>query len=218
MNEGLNSSSQQKTNLRRRFLKDTLQLGSGTVLAQAATIISFPLLSRIFAEEAFGIAALFGSVVLILSTISGLRYEFAILLPEDESDGFKLCILQIILTTVLGLIMGVLVWIWRDPIARSLNSPELGRYLWAIGPVVVVFGILNGLGYWFTRVRRFVFLAGTHLMSSIVTAISQFLAGILGYATAGGLIAGTVLGKTLENGVQGWKSISAFRQYRFQGI
>lgn len=96
--------------MRQRFLLDTLQLGSGTALAQGITILSVPVLSRIYAPESFGIAALFGSIVIILSIISGLRYELAIILPENDSDGFALFLLHAGLSVLSGAITGLIFW------------------------------------------------------------------------------------------------------------
>ena len=198
--------------MRSRFLADIVQLGSGTALAQGVTILSVPVLSRIFVPESFGIAALFGSLMIILSTISGLRYELAVLLPEDDSDGFDLLLLQIGLAVVIGTITGFLLWVGRHHISQWLNAPELEQYLWFVGPAAVVLSLLNGLSYWNTRRKRFAFLASTKLANSIVTAVTQLLAGILGSATAGGLIGGNVFGKAFEDGVQGWRVISDSRR------
>ena len=201
----------------RRFLADTFRLGSGTVLAQGVMILSVPVLSRIYAPESFGIAALFGSLIIILSTIAGLRYELAILLPEDDSDGFDLLLLQIGLVFVISSILGVLFWLAKSPISQWLNSPELEKYIWFVGPGAIVLSLLNGLSYWNTRRKRFTFLAVARFVSSIGTAITQLLAGFLSAATAGGLIGGNVFGKALEDGVQGWRVMSDSRRIGMRG-
>jgi len=66
------------------FAKDVLKLASGTVLAQIISILSAPLLTRLFGPEAFGLAALFGSVSGIIGVVACLRYELSIMLPRPR--------------------------------------------------------------------------------------------------------------------------------------
>lgn len=65
-------------------LKHITMIAGGTTLAQLVNILATPVISRIYSPEDFGVAAVFMSVVSILSVISALRYELAIPLPKTE--------------------------------------------------------------------------------------------------------------------------------------
>ena len=208
--------AQQPFESRKNFLLDTFKLGSGTALAQLVTVLSVPVLSRLFLPESFGAATLFGAIVIIFSTISGLRYELAILLPEEASDGFLLFSLQSVFTLFFGLIVGFASWALRNPIALWLNEPSLASYLWLIGPAIFIFGMMNGLNYWNTRQKQFKLIAVTKLLNSLATVVFQLIFGFWGYATSGVLIAGNVFGKVVEDAIQGWKTLVDVKNNAFR--
>lgn len=209
MEQLLNKTPQTQTasSARKSYLKDTMQLGSGAALAQVATILSIPILSRIFTPESFGIAALFSAIVIILSAISGLRFELAILLPEEEQDGFVIFVLHFFLTLCFGLFTGLVFWLGRGFIASAIKAPEIEQYLWLAGPAIIVFGILNGFNFWNTRQKKYKLISAGKLGGSTGTALIQLLFGILGHTSAAGLIGGSILGKTLEDGIQGYSIV-----------
>lgn len=196
---------------RRSFLVHAAQLGSGTALAQGILILAVPVLARIYAPEAFGVATVFFSITMTLSVITGLRYELAILLPEEDRDAIDLLRLHLALTLLFSILVGLLLWLWRGPLVQLLNTPALARYAWLLGGGVLCFGALNGLISWHSRRERFGHLAVTRLGGSASTVAVQFATGLLGMATPGGLIMGGVLGKALEGTLQ---SVRACRDAR----
>ena len=203
----INSTKDRDQQSRKSFLWDAFQLGSGTALAQILTILAVPILSRMYSPEVFGITGLFISLVTIFSTISGLRYDLAIVLPEKESDGFALLQVHMGFTILMGVITGLIFGFGRHLIADWFNSPHLASYLWYAGPAVIIFGLMNGLNYWNTRRKRFKLLAATKLINNASMVFVQLSLAILGYPIAGALIGGNVLGKFLEDIVQGYKTI-----------
>ncbi len=207
MKDSSDTPSPLKQDPRKNFLLDTLKLGSGTALAQAIAIIAVPLLSRLYLPETIGVATLFAAIVIVFASISGLRYELAILLPENESDGFQLFALHVIFTIVMGLIVGLLIWMLRAQIALLFKEPKLEFYMWFIGPSIIIFGFMNGLNYWNTRRKRFKLLASTKLLNSFFMVALQLICGFLGFATSGALIGGNVLGKFVEDLFQAWNTL-----------
>ncbi len=187
------------------FLKDVAQLGSGTALAQGLMMLSMPVLSRLYDPDAFGIAAVYLSILMVLSVISGLRYELAVLLPEEEQDAADLFRLHLVLTLGIATASGAILWILRARVAGWLHAPALADYLWLVGPGVFLYGILNALNAWNTRRKRFGMLATTRVVGSAGMVASQLAAGLGGLTSAGGLIAGGLLGRGLEDSIQGWR-------------
>ncbi|HPG39128.1 MAG TPA: oligosaccharide flippase family protein [bacterium] len=183
---------------RKKYFWDTLQLGSGTAISQLILIFSIPVLSRIYTPDDFGIAALFSSIVMILSGISALRYELAILLPEDENDGYIIFIMQSLITLVFGVICGVIFWLGKAPIAHWLKAPEIEPYLWLSSPAIIFFGLLNGLNLWNSRLKKYRLISAGKVAGSGATAGIQLLFGILGSVSPAGLINGTIWGKVAE--------------------
>ncbi|MBN1542350.1 oligosaccharide flippase family protein [candidate division KSB1 bacterium] len=185
-----------------RFFLDTLKLGAGTSIGQVLVALSAPILSRLYLPEAFGAFAVFNSVVLTFSMISGFRYELAILLPQDDHDAFDLLTLQLALNLLFAVIVGLLIGIFSDTIATSLGQPDIANLLWLAGVGIFLFGSFNGINYWNSRFRRYRMLGMARIINSMVTTLTQVVAALSLFAGAGGLIFGLLIGKTAENGLQ----------------
>ena len=84
------------------FKADVLRLVSGTSLAQVISLLAAPILTRIYAPEAFGIAALFASITGILSVLACMRYELAIVLPDNDREAANLLAVCLVITFLIA--------------------------------------------------------------------------------------------------------------------
>ena len=69
-----------------RFLKDALTLATGTFLAQIVPLAVSPLLTRIYSPGDFGLFSVYMSLISVLSAVVTGRYEYAIMLPQEDDD------------------------------------------------------------------------------------------------------------------------------------
>lgn len=82
----------------------TSDLGSliaGTGFAQGLSVVVAPVLARFYGPEAFGVFAVYLSVVVFANSFISGRYEYAIPLPEVDDDAEDLVVLAIAITGVL---------------------------------------------------------------------------------------------------------------------
>jgi len=79
-----------------KFFQNLVKLSSSTLLAQVLLIISSPLLTRLYSPEDFGVFAFFIGIIGVLSTITNLRYEQAIIIPKKDSLANQLVYLSLI--------------------------------------------------------------------------------------------------------------------------
>jgi lipopolysaccharide exporter len=176
---------------------DVFKLASGTTIAQALGILVSPILTRFYDPKAFGIFAIFTSVIAIIGVISCLRYEFAIMLPETDEEAANLLVGSIIISVVISLLLVPIVWLGGTAISRLLNSPELGPYLWLVPPTILLGGVAVGhpaLNYWVTRNKHFGWLSVARISGSIVTISTQLIFCLIRHTTGGNLIIASVLG------------------------
>jgi lipopolysaccharide exporter len=181
------------------FVYDILKLGSGTTLSQLILIAAMPILSRLYPVSLFGTTALFISLITIISSISGFRYEMAILLPKENNEGFHLFTIASIFTLVVGALVGAVIGFNRFLISDILNDPSLIKYLWLAGPGIIFFGMANVFNIWITRRTKYLLLAKAKALSSSLSIVIQIISGLLGLISAGSLIVGNLFGKFLEN-------------------
>lgn len=180
------------------FTANVLKLASGSLLAQGLLVLIAPVLTRLFAPDAFGLAALFTSITGIASVIACLRYELSIMLPKSKEDASNLLgvsILFVLITT--GVIVLIILFIGNQ-IAILLNSPELIKYLWLIPIAVFVNGAFLALSYWNSRSKHFGRLSLMRVISSIITGSGSLGAGFSGLVSGGILIAARVLGQLVS--------------------
>jgi O-antigen/teichoic acid export membrane protein len=76
--------------LKNNFIKNILILATGTAFSQIIIFISLPIITRLYSVNEFGILSLFIAIVAIISLISSLRYESAIMLPKSEKNALSL--------------------------------------------------------------------------------------------------------------------------------
>ena len=110
------------------FIKNVTILSIGTALAQAVSIISIPVLSRLFPPEAFGVAAVFASVGGIGGIISCLRYDLAIMLPKEEKDAASVFFLSLIFVFLVSGVFFIVLWQGRDFFAALFHWKMLHNY------------------------------------------------------------------------------------------
>ena len=185
------------------FSGDVLKLVTGTTFAQILVILASPLLTRLFSPEAFGLLAIFTSITKVLGVVSCLRYEFAIMLPDEERDAVNLLALCTAIVTGISLLALPFFIVFEPVIVSVLNAPGLTGYLWLVSPFVFVSGLFVALNYWNSRTRRYGRLSVARIVSSVAITGGQLAAGAAGMATGGALIWTSALGQGVGTAVLG---------------
>ncbi len=136
---------------RSEFSKNTLKLISGTVIAQALSILVSPLLSRLYTPTEFGLFTLVTSIFSMLALISGGRYEVAILLPKKKTDSVNLLALSFasnfFFLILFYFVLAVLDIFW------GLN--KLGIWYYLLPIFVFLVGMSQSLTSWFNRRKKY---------------------------------------------------------------
>ncbi|MFC1867384.1 lipopolysaccharide biosynthesis protein [Thermodesulfobacteriota bacterium] len=185
------------------FAGDVLKLVSGTTFAQALSLITAPVLTRLYAPEAYGVLALFGSITGIIGVIVCLRYELAIMLPENDKDAANLLGASLGIASVISLVMIPVFWWEGSPISQWLNTPSLATYLWLAPLVIFIGGVFSVLNYWNSRTRHFGRLSIARVTHSLTTTPLMLCLGFVGHATAGSMIGSGIAGQALATSVLG---------------
>jgi len=190
---------------------DVMKLAGGTTIAQAITVLSLPILARLYPADAFGTAGLFTSLVTIASVIACLRYEFAIMLPSSDEEAANVFGIAFITPLLFGVLTGLLFAVAGDEIVRLMNAPALANYLWLLPITLTLVGMYQALNYWNSRSKRFGRLSAVLVGASATSSAIQLAAGFSGQTTAGGLIVGGTSGtavSTVTLGLQIWRDQS----------
>ncbi len=205
------------------FTGDVLKLVSGTTIAQLLGLAASPLLTRLFAPEAFGLLAVFSSLTSIVGVLVCLRYERAILLPEDNREAANLLAVSLLSAALVTATTILLLRMLHAPLLRWLDAAELAPYLWLAPPMVFINGVFLALNFWNTRTKHFGRLSVARVTSSLLTTTAKVGSGLAGYATAGAFIGATVFGQGIATAVLGIQISLSDRKFlggaiNFQGM
>lgn len=176
------------------FVSDVMKLVGATTFAQILAMVSSPIVTRLYGPEAFGVYAVFLSIIGTFVMVICLRYELPIVLPRSDRDAAPLLWLSIAIAGIVSLLMVPLVLLFRLEIEAALNSPGLGQWLLLVPVTLFVAGIFQALNYWNTRTRQFGRLSAAQVTRSIAIVGTQLAAGVAGYVSGGSLILGAVAG------------------------
>ena len=176
------------------FVRNVGILASGTAGAQAILIACVPFLTRLYAPEDFGMIAVYMSLLALLGILSGLRYELAIPLPEEEVEAANLLALSLILISITSSLSLLIVCSLATPIADLLGIPALSNHLWLLPIGVGLAGVYRTFNYWAIRQKNFSAVSGTQIKQAIAIATIQ-----LACFKLGGL--GLILGQTCSQGI-----------------
>ena len=87
------------------FVGHVAVMMSGKSLAAIIALVAMPIVARLFVPSDFGIAAMFASIVGIISSVASLRYASAIVLPKEEPEATTLMAFSYRVTLLVFLVM-----------------------------------------------------------------------------------------------------------------
>lgn len=155
--------------------KNFLTLLSGGAFAQLFPLLASVILARLYTPEEFGTLAIFTAIVMTLSSIANLRYEFAIVLPTDEKDAVAIVILSIILCLFYSLLIFIIIIFFKDNILHAISGDKLGNYIYIIPLAVFLNGIYNSLSYYSLRFKKFKDISISNITRSAAKSILQIV-------------------------------------------
>lgn len=170
------------------FLKNVITLVSGTALAQLITVIVYPISSRLFSPEDFGMVEVITSITAILTGIASLKYEQGIVLPRKDSEGKTLFNLSILLNFIFCLSTLLIIACFSGKIALWLDNVALQPYLFAVPFLVFFSALFTSLRFYAIRKKEFKLIAKVSVKKAIVGAITLITFGLCKLGSVGLII------------------------------
>lgn len=148
-----------------------LLLGS-TVAAQAITLLSLPLVTRLYSPSDFGAFATYSAIVGTAGVIACGRMELAIPLPADKNDARDIgatALAILVIFSAITLVICLCVWLAFDRIPLFVLLVPLG---------VFSAGLLSIGQYLLIRAKNFTVVAKARIVQSLVSSCVQIIGGI----------------------------------------
>ena len=193
-------------------IRNFTKLLSANVVAQVIGLIVYPILTRIYAPEDFGLLNLFLSIGGVLTIISTAEYYYAIVLPKEHKQAVAVLWTGVLCLILTGGVVCLSVF-FATPIASLLKTPLLASYYWMMPFYVMAMGGWNLLNYWYIRTTKYSRISHYQISQSILSAGGKMGFGYLGILQ-GGMIYSVVLAPLVALVVSfiTWKPIAILRK------
>lgn len=173
------------------FYKNVAWVAGGTAAAQAITVLSTPVVTRLYTPSDYGVFSFFTAVLIVLQPLATLTYAMAIPLAEDRALAQGLLKLCAVIAASFSLALAGAVLLAGPWVAARFGMPEAAPFLWLLPVCVLGSGLYESLSYWAIRGKHFKAVSATQVSQGVSSAAVKIG---LGFAGAGpiGLILGLV--------------------------
>jgi len=176
------------------FGRNVSLLAGGTAVGQAIVILASPILTRIYTTSDFGLLQAYTSILSFPIVIAALRYDWAALLPEQETTAATLVALALGIVLVMSLIFAGIAW-WFANSSLSPRGEALWSYWWLLPIATCGAGAYQVLSQWSLRRKAYSSLAATKLTQGLSQVTIQLILGFFFQAGFLGLLLGDALGR-----------------------
>ena len=183
------------------------KLLSASVAAQAIGLVVYPILTRMYAPEDFGLLNLFLSIGNVLVVLSVADYYYAIVLPKQDRDAVALTHTSLLCLLVSTGLIAVSV-LFSKPISMLFKSPALGGYYWMMPLYVLVMGVWNILNYWYIRTKSFGRISNYQILQSVLSVGGKIGLGCAG-VLQGGMIYAMLIAPLVSLLVSLWRGLKS---------
>ena len=126
----------------RRFLKDSFVVAFGNVIAQAISILTIPIITRLYSPDIYGIYVTFLSIATAILPIATLRYSAAILVPKNDRNAGYVSLVGYIVCVILSAIGLFIVFVFYglDILPQSWKQYDYEELLFLAPVTLLILG------------------------------------------------------------------------------
>lgn len=162
------------------FNKNVIALAFGTTMAQIITYVSYPIVSRLYTPQEFGLFGLFTSIAGMITLISTGRYELAIVLPSLNKNAFHLMILSFFINFFVVLFVLIILFALSFFNFQLMGDyQELNNVIFLIPLYILLAGANNIFQNWYIRSKNFKLLSFSKVLMSIINNSIIIIAGLI---------------------------------------
>lgn len=176
------------------FYKDVFKLAGGTALAQLIPFLILPILTRYYSEEDFGTLTLYISFSLLLAKIASGKFEFAIVLEDDDKEKINLVALASLFLTGFSILYCLIILLANNKILSFLGLNSLDNFIYLVPITILSFGGFEICNYWLNSKKKYGSMAIGKVLQN-ASSEGYKVAGTKLEFNGGSLIIGKILGE-----------------------
>jgi O-antigen/teichoic acid export membrane protein len=201
----------------RPFARHVATLASGTAASQIISLLSAPLITRLYGPEAYGIQGVFVTVVTVIATVAAMSYPNAIVLPKTDGQATILAKLSLIIGLIVCLVLTLLIQLYGNKVLSAINAGEITDFKHMISPAVYLVVLGSVASQWLNRKRLFSLTSRVGALTSVITVGAKAAVGFL-YPSATALVIVNMFGSFISTLLMkcGQKKVDGTKRRRLQ--
>ena len=176
------------------FVNNVVKITSGSFFGQLTFALTTPIITRIYDPDVFGYFAIYSAVVRIVSAISSLRYEMALLISKKEKDANHLFLISVVSVFITSFCAYLTLSIFSLFNFFDTLSNLIGSYKEVICLGIFLWGLINIFNSSETRSDRFANIGILKFIRPFVTALVTIVYGLTIKSSYFGLFIGDLIG------------------------
>ena len=183
------------------FLRHAFAVSSGVVVSQGITILSTPIITRIYSPSVYGTVITLVASSSILAVIAPFSFQVAISIARDDDEALSLAAIALVLATLFTSFVTIVFLVLPQDVLASVGfDPQLYGLRWLI-PVMVITGTYQTVISQFGTYRRaYAALASASATQAIVSGGVKIALGLIA-PVAGSLIVGELARRSVGTGL-----------------
>ena len=172
-------------------MRNSTRLLTANVIAQAVGLLVYPILTRIYSADDFGLLNLFMSIGGILAIISTAEYQNAIVLPKDNERAHALGLVCMAILCCMTIVL-LMTIPFSSYISLLFKIPDLARWWWLMPVYVFALGGWQIARNCLLRYKSYKNLSGYQYSQILLGVGGKLGFGISGFLSGGLIVASVV--------------------------
>lgn len=182
------------------FLKNSFTLISGTSISQLVTLLFYPILTRIYSPEHFGLFSIFMSIIPIIVILASGAFEQAIIITKSSKETINLISVTIYRSIIVLLMLGLISYILINNVDILFKYKYYNQWILIIVFTSFLTIIYNIFNEWSVLEKKFKMLSINKIYNSSFITIFKTLNSFISFLS-NGLIFGELFGKIITSSI-----------------
>ncbi|MBP5456456.1 MAG: oligosaccharide flippase family protein [Paludibacteraceae bacterium] len=186
------ADKERDSKLKSQSFKNVGKLLLGNTTATAIGFLVYPLLTRLYSSEDFGVYGIFTSICGVLTLLANAEYHNAIILPKEEKDSvacFHLSSVSTLIICLIAFLGSVILYLFPES-----GWNKIGDTILLIAPYVLLCALWNALNAWYTKSSKFSQIATYQMSQAVSLASFKALFGLI-KSMFNGMAIATIIGQ-----------------------
>jgi O-antigen/teichoic acid export membrane protein len=155
------------------YVRNVATLATGTTMAQAVSILTAPILYRIYAKVDYGTLGLYMAIVGVVGVFSTMQYIQPVLLEKEDDDAKKVMWLNRTINIAVTIIVALIVFLFGDYFGKLFGNEAIMPWLY-LAPISIFFsGQSQIFSIWANRKKKYKILSFNAILTALlVPAVS----------------------------------------------